>query len=389
MKIEVDFPVITQGLAVRSRAEKLVVARQTMKVDIPEYSTAEALIAFVITREWAADPRLTGNVIRAVNGNLFASARHVTIENGRIHHRFASSGGGQSYDIHGALDSKISHLLATLREKHSTGIVSAVIPAQLAEMMLTSVASLPDRTFEIPRLEDLPLKEYDHVALDDQVAKFEQHMAQFAIIDGKIHKAEREPVYVVTMPANRKASICSASIPHSEHPDTRFHSSAAILFRAGASLEEMSREIHEVSQAFGETEPLEIEASGRVHVYDDRFISFDPEIANMRLVAKNALKGFIATSSRPKMPFNHNKLSEFLLSLPLEDFLAYRELERSMGVNDPDSIADALPHFARFQPGVGHRGSQRHSEIMIERVLEKWANRGVPELVVRNLIENR
>lgn len=380
MKIEVDFPVITEGLAVRSRAKKPVVARHTIQVDIPEYTAADAPVAMVCTPEWNDDPRLSENVFRAVNGDLLVLARHVTIEDGRIQHRLARSGGSQSYDVHGALDYKVSHLLATLKDKHSTGIVSAVIPAQIGALYLT----YENGDMEIPRLEELQLREYDDEAVAAQVASFERHMARFAMIDGKMQISEREPIYVVTMP-DARATISSVPLPHGEYPDDDSHiSSAAMLFRADATLEEMSEEIHEVSQAIGDLEARGIGASGRVHVYGDHHLSFDAEAANIRLVAKSALKGFIAAAARTMMPFNHHRLTEFLLSLPTEDFLAYRELERAMGQNDPDAIAEALPHFARFQPGVGRRGGHRQSEVMIERVLENWANRAIPELVVRN-----
>lgn len=382
MKLEVDFPVITEGLAVRSKSKKPVVARQTINVDIPEYSAADAPVAMVCTREWNDDPRLSENVFRAVNGDLLVLARHVTIENGRIQHRLARSGGSESYDVHGALDYKVSHLLATLKDKHSTGIVSAVIPAQLGALYLT----YENGDIEIPRLEDLQLREFDEEAVEEQIASFERHMARFAMIDGKMQISEREPIYVLTMPdAHQTATIYSVSLPYGKHPDEDFYvSSAAMLFRADATLEEMSQEVHEVSHAIGDLEARGIGASGRVHVYGDHHLSFDAEAANIRLVARNALKGFIAAAARTMMPFNHHRLTEFLLSLPTEDFLAYRKLERAMGQNDPDAIAEALPHFARFQPGVGRRGGHRQSEVMIERVLENWANRAIPELVVRN-----
>lgn len=389
MKLEVDFPVITEGLAVRSRSKKPVVARQTLKVDIPEYSAAEAPVAMVCTREWNDDPRLSENVFRAVNGQLYVRARHVTVEEGRIQHRHSISGGAQSYDVHSALDSKVSYLLATLKDKHSTGIGSAVIPGQLGEAYFTHGANLPDGQIEIPRLEDLQLREFDEAAVEDQVASFERHMVRFAMIDGKMQISEREPIYVVTMPdAHQRATIYSVSPPFGKHADEDFHiSSAAMMFRADTTLEEMSREIHQVSQVIGDLEPREVGASGRVHVYDEHHLSFDAEAANMRLVARNALKGFIAASAKHLMPFKYDKLTEFLLSLPTEDFLAYRELERAMQENNPDAIAEMLPHFARFQPGVGGRGSHCQSEVMIERVLENWANRTVPELVVRNLLQ--
>ncbi|MNV92443.1 hypothetical protein D3C71_1870450 [compost metagenome] len=116
---------------------------------------------------------------------------------------------------------------------------------------------------------------------------------------------------------------------------------------------------------------------------DSRCLSFDVEGSNIRLVARSALAWFVYDNAMPMMPFNHNKLAEFLLSLPTDDFLAYRGLESAMRSDDRETIADILPYFAKFEPGAGRRGMHGQKAASIERVVDAWNNRPVDELVLR------
>ncbi|MCV9964709.1 hypothetical protein OIU34_22725 [Pararhizobium sp. BT-229] len=386
MKVEVDFPVISQGIAARSRGKKPVVARQSIKVDIPELSSSDAPVALVTTRDWNGDPRTGGTPYRMLDGRFYVRSRHVNVEDGKIRHRLSPSGDTtENYDIHGALNSEISMLLATLKDRHSTGIVSAIIPSLLGEMKLAHDAHRSEDGVELPRLEDLQLKEYDEEAVAARVAKFEKHIARFVMIDGEMQMAEGEPIYVVTVPdAHRRATVYSTPLPWGEFPDEDFHiSSGHMLFRADAGLEEISNEIRKLGRLFGDEQPREIAPSGRIHVFDDSCLSFDAEGSNMRLVARSALAGFVYDTAMPLMPFNHKKLAEFLLSLPADDFLAYRGLENAMRRDDRETIADILPYFAKFQPGTGRRGRHGQNAAVIERVVEDWNNRPVAELVLR------
>jgi hypothetical protein len=54
------------------------------------------------------------------------------------------------------------------------------------------------------------------------------------------------------------------------------------------------------------------------------------------------------------------------MTLPVEDMMAYRSLELALSGNDHDSIADILPHFWRFQPGVGTGANLTRSKTLIE-----------------------
>lgn len=386
MKLEVDFPVITQGLAARSRGKKPVVARHSIKVDIPELSSGDAPVALVTTREWNGDPRTGGTPYRMLDGQFYVRSWHVNVEDGRIRHWFSPSRDRtENHDIHGELNSEISMLLATLKDRHSTGIVSAVIPAKLGEMRLAHDACRSQDDVELPRLEDLQLKEYDEEVVAARVAEFEKHLARFVMIDGKMQMSEGEPIYVVTVPeAQRRATIYSTPLPWGKFPDEDFQiSSAHMLFRADSDLEEMSGEIQGLGQLFGDEQPREISPSGRIHVLDSRCLSFDVEGSNIRLVARSALAGFVYDNAMPMMPFNHNKLAEFLLSLPTDDFLAYRGLESAMRSDDRETIADILPYFAKFEPGAGRRGMHGQKAASIERVVDAWNNRPVDELVLR------
>ncbi|MCS4089043.1 hypothetical protein [Rhizobium sp. BK176] len=379
MRIEVDFPVITTGLAPRGKGPKPVVARRTITVDLPEYSEAEAPVAMTTTFHPDSDPGSEGLRYRGVGENLYRPSE-IEITEGRVRHRFSFDYIPQSVGIHEHLNDDISKLLHRLRDQYSTSLPSAIIPSSLGQYRLQhDRAGAENRFIELPSISELGLKEFDEQAVEVQTATFRDHMTRFVRVGAKMQIATGEPFYACSfIGANSPASLTVEESDFSGKIEDNIRSSYAIAcFRADESHDHIHDEIRRISTLSGQERRVPGDNAHRIHVFDPAYVTFDAAAANLRLAARSAIKGFVADTARSMTPFNHRALAAALLSMPMETFKAHRSLELALAENDYHGIADILPHFARFQPGVGAGTDFSRSEAMINDVLDRWENRPV------------
>jgi hypothetical protein len=392
MKIEVDFPVITTGLAPRNKGHKPVVGRKTITVDVPEYSDAEAPAVMMTTFRRNSGPEKEVLRYKGVGEKLYRPSDIAVPRDGRVRHMFSFDYIPQVEDVHGSLNEKIGVLLSQLRDQHKTALPSAIIPSSLGQYRLDNDrVGREGRYVELPMLSELGLKEFDEQAVGAQTAAFSEHMARFIVAGGKMHISTGEPFYLCSFigenaPATLtvKESELSGKIGDDVGSDY-----GVACFRADESLEDMSDEIERLVKLSEHPRQVPGDTAHRIHVFDPAFVMFDAAAANMRLAAREAIDGFVADTARKMSPFSRHVLAQTLMSLPVEVFNAYRSLELALANDDYDAIANILPQFGRFQPGAGDGSGFVRSEAMIIDVVDRWDNRTVGALTLQPRTKER
>jgi hypothetical protein len=202
MKLLVEYPVLAQVLPARASNRKAALLLDAVEVDVPEIAASDIPVSL----SWITK-HANGHVARRVDYHAHDDAFYVRVpapptEDGVC--RYAWSGSHHERKtgyapFHDILDRRIASTLASLVERHQSGLAAHLFDEGLVAKLLEARVKLVQPTHRPPLITEQRFREADHEGIAADAAAFRERMSRFVVSGGDWFMRVPEPVWTVTL----------------------------------------------------------------------------------------------------------------------------------------------------------------------------------------------
>lgn len=279
MNFEVEYPVVVYGRPKRATNEKLILARDTVHVEIPEFSSSELLKAIDLTADFGDGPLSIS--YDTLEGGLYVRVGNDAPEAGLNCYRFRSEFPNFAPFVGAAHAAAEIKLDIDRRWREAT-----IYPPAVAE----AVRYPKDRKHIVPPTLDEVRGELNEVTVARARADFVAHMERFILVDGMLMRQEPEPIIIVTVDKYASNRVTLQALRR-DAGEPNFASYAqdcipAAVFRLDqwAEADEYARELILLSEETSAPELRNFLTSSVVH--DSRLLVYDERAATVRSICE-------------------------------------------------------------------------------------------------------
>lgn len=280
MQFEIEYPIVVHGRPKRANSEKVILARDTLVIDVPEFASSELLRAVDLDADFYDG--LSNLSLDALEGGLYASVAGPAPEKGLHQYQFRSK------------NPQLTPFVAAIHEQAKDALSRAfrwqgvrIFPP----VMERAIRFDDSEELVVPPTLEEVRGDLDEAAVEQARSQFLSHMQRYILVDGQLLKQEPEPVLVVWVDKYASNSVTVQPLRRDE-AEPYFGSYAhdcipAAVFRldqADDALEYAEDILQRSNEAYAAPVLRNHLRSSIVH--DQRLLSYDERAATIRCVAE-------------------------------------------------------------------------------------------------------
>lgn len=388
MIIEVEYPITTTGKPARSNKTKTVVFKETVRFDLPEYSSSEARVAISVPGPQGFLP----TDYLGIDGKLYYDTVNKVPRSRQYEFVLGLRKSADILTAH--LEESLLELGKHLRRRNSTAIASELYPSVLAEHFARGLGhsgasnNRPETEVRLPSIDEIEVKDLDMAEVDRQKHAFLAHLSEFAVVNGSLIRTIPEPVYSVSVGyADSNTGTPTEGTPpviHIVKPDREGrlyakNNTNVVAYFSADRLDDAIAYAIEMKAAQTDKQ-FEVKIPGEIRVLDHSYLTFDAERESLLVMAEHMIvDGMTRIFNRRNDNISMSAVRQGLDRVAADTLLSWKRLSGAMEHPNHEelgwAIRECLGHY-------DHYGQKVFVDFpltaeMYEAALSKWENREV------------
>lgn len=350
MRLVVDYPIVLRNaVPPRSTVAKTVIVRDSVVIDVPEYSASEAPIVMrqIIREEGQPDKAWN---YRAINGELYTTATQPTIVAGLVEYAFGFNNTEiMSPALHLDTHNRAIEAVAKICRDGKSFAKANLYPEDIflnyerssAFRLSSQSRAQPAR---LPMLDTVNFVRFDRGDVEKARAEFLESARRVAIVDGRFVIRKSEPMYFAD--ADPELDHPTVTVVRNDNWREKMEEGDLKPWQGYFAADDFDGAMEYAAEMWrrriGDDNDYEaVCTESRIEVLDDSYVRFDGE-ARAAFVAGNAIVGnFVKSLQAGSRYASQDQLTRNLGEIEVETFSAFKRLTTAMKSFDDGATEQA------------------------------------------------